>query len=254
MKKLIIALIILLPLIIGAIWAWKSKNESPAKTIVTYISAYNATKDMDATVAEAYPRDVIDFTLVAENWSDHAVADYITQIEVGGVTAASILLDTQGANYNSTRKTLFWAPVEIPPEGFVEKKFSVEVKDILPEGSEYILAAEYNNRIAINIAKGQVAGAILAEGASFTPVALAQVSGSNDSSNQTLSQNSGQSALNTNDNISQQQAGAVETGQALSAPRSGPTVLPSFVSGFFAVLITFWFKSNRSQALKSGLS
>lgn len=161
MRRTLIAVIILLA-VLGVIFALqknfdKKKDEAAANAIMS-IAVYNQTKNKDAQQSGAEPNDIIVYTLTAENPSDEVINEYVLEINTADISELAILIDAQGANYNSANNTLIWTTLDIPAKSSISKNFTVRVKESLPAGSDLVMTAKFNNEVLIKVADNQVAG------------------------------------------------------------------------------------------------
>ena len=122
------------------------------------ISAFNQTKNLDAATTQAAPNDVVVYTLTAQNQTDEVISGHVLEINIEDISKQAILIDAQGANYNSQANSLIWTPLDIPSKGSIEKKFTVRIKDPLPDENDLVMTAKFNNEVNVHLIKRQVAG------------------------------------------------------------------------------------------------
>jgi hypothetical protein len=158
-RKTIITIIALIAVLGILYWIQQSRdNDDASASTVQSVSAYNQTKNADATTVSANPNDVLVYTLTVRNTSDDVVSGYVVETNIEDISELATLTDAQGANYNENTKSLLWTPLDIPANGEIQKTFSVKVKDSLPTDSDLIMTTTYNNEVIVSVAKSQVAG------------------------------------------------------------------------------------------------
>lgn len=158
-KRTILGLIVLAAIVGIIFWIQdRNRNNDNGSETVLSVSAYNQTKNNDATQVKANPKDVVVYTLTAENQTDKVVSGYIVEVNIADITKYATLVDAQGANYNSSNNSLVWTPLDIPEKGAIEKKFTVKVKDEIPAGSDLSMTTKFNNEVKVAVAKPEVAG------------------------------------------------------------------------------------------------
>ncbi len=153
MSKAIAGVIVLLLILAGIIW-YVEKHKKDTKEVsgpVLSASAYNQTKNSGATSAAANPKDVIVYTLNAENQNDDVIAGYVLEVNISEVTDKSTLIDAQGASYNSATNSLIWTPLDIPAHGSIEKQFSIRVNSLPQNATNTVIKVKFNNEIDIGI-------------------------------------------------------------------------------------------------------
>jgi hypothetical protein len=155
MTKRTIITVIVLAVILGIIFLIQQLNreEEQGNNAVLSVSAYNQTKNDDAAKAAANPKDVIVYTLTAENQSNEPIRGFVFETNIADITELATLIDAQGANYNSGSNSLVWTPIDIPENGSVEKKFTVRIKDELPANSDLTMAVKFNNEVKVSVVR-----------------------------------------------------------------------------------------------------
>jgi hypothetical protein len=156
-RRTLISLIVLLLVVAGIIWFAVSRDkETP--TPVLSISALNQTQNRPASEADAYPQDLIVYTLTAENQNDDMIQGYIMEANISEITDKASLVDASGAAYNAGTNSLVWTPLDIPANESITKQFSVRVNP-LPSGTNSSqMKIRFNNELSINVAQPQVSG------------------------------------------------------------------------------------------------
>src|SRR3989344_4086125 len=102
-KKIAVGLILILVVAIGIVWVVATRQrapetrgeeqQQPASAAPTLsVPAFNQTKNTDAATAEAFPSDVIVYTLTAQNPSDQVAAGYVIEANISGVSDKSTLI------------------------------------------------------------------------------------------------------------------------------------------------------------------
>lgn len=158
-RNYVIGVIILLLAVAGISYAVhknrqnKSNNTNPNLSV----AVTNQTQNADGTKVTAHPKDVLVYTLRAENPTDEVIAGYVMEVGIANATANATLVDAQGANYNSSNNSLIWTPLDIPANGSIEKQFTLKVKDTLPANTaDRVIKVAFNNELTTNLsATGQ---------------------------------------------------------------------------------------------------
>ncbi|MGE5392993.1 MAG: hypothetical protein ACM3NH_04590 [Candidatus Saccharibacteria bacterium] len=160
MKRIliIVAVIIVVGAAIAlAVWQSNKNKDNQAADTVMAITAFNQTKNADATAAPASPKDNIVYTLTVENKGDKVASGYVVEVNIEDISQLATLIDASGANYNSANNSLIWTPIDIPSKGSIEKKFTVRVKDPLPANTDSVMTAKFNNEVSVQVKPGQTA-------------------------------------------------------------------------------------------------
>ncbi|MDP4001223.1 MAG: hypothetical protein Q8P83_03205 [bacterium] len=168
--RTIIIIVVLLVLlgIVFLIDQARQDDTSDVSNIITSVIAHNQTQGSDAVTVDARSQDFIAYTLTAENPTKKVIEGYVIEVDITDITELAILVDAQGANFNSDKKTLTWTPLDIPAEGKVDKQFTVRVKDDLPEGSDLVMITSFNNEVKVTVAEDKIAGTGISTNASST--------------------------------------------------------------------------------------
>ncbi len=161
MNKVTGIVLLVLIIVAGAIWYGFSRKEDEAdrNEPVLSVSAFNETKNTEASQAAAQPSDTIAFTLKAENPTAEVIPGYVLQADISNVANASTLVDAGGASFNSANNTLVWTPLDIGPNQSIESKFVVRVNDLPAGATTANMSIRYNNEVVIAVSKSAVAGA-----------------------------------------------------------------------------------------------
>src|SRR5262249_53194096 len=126
--KWLIALLILI--VAAAAVTWFVIQNRPTATPnlpVWSLSAFNQTKNSDATKVDANLGDTIVYTLLAENQADKTIPGYVLQIDISPIGDQTTIVDASGASFDAQTKTLSWTPLDIPAHESIQKQFSVKV-------------------------------------------------------------------------------------------------------------------------------
>ena len=95
-------------------------------------SASNTTQSIDdANNSTAQPNDVIEYTLTTTNTSKIAVNDYVVNENISDLLDYAIIKETNGGAVNG-ESILSWPAQILPAEGSIQAKFSVIIKDPIP--------------------------------------------------------------------------------------------------------------------------
>ena len=159
MTRRTIVTLIVLAVILGAIFLIQrlAREREDTTNAVLSATAFNQTKNADAATAQAAPRDVVIYTLKAENPSDRDISGFVFEASIADITELATLIDAQGANYNSSTNSLAWTPQDIPAKGSVEKKFTVRIKDSIPANSDLTASFTFGNEVKVAVSRSQVA-------------------------------------------------------------------------------------------------
>lgn len=156
-RRTIVSIIVLLLIIAGVIWLVNRKQSEPATPVLS-ISAYNQTKNADATTVTASPDDIVMYTLTAENQSDKTIPGYVVEAQISEITDKATLTEASGASYNSATDSLVWTPLDIPANDSITKQFTVRVNPTVAGSPSTAMKIKFNNELVVSIAPQQVAG------------------------------------------------------------------------------------------------
>src|SRR5258708_2545716 len=137
-------------------------------------SAYNQTRNVDATTVTAQPGDVILYTLRVQNRGNATATNFVFQDDLADVLELSRLNAFEGAAFDLGKLSLSWPAVSIPAGATVEKTFSVVVNSTSPAGSDNVMTNVFGNTVNVRVAR--VAGTFTAPhtgAGSMVSVALA---------------------------------------------------------------------------------
>ncbi len=123
-------------------------------------SAFNNTKNMDATTVLAEKENYITYTLVTTNTGNVAVYNYIVTDDLSGVLAYA---DIDGSDQLSKGYTLSGNNLSFPAQTIyanssVTNTFKVRVKYNLPNASNLSMVNTYGNTVTVRITAPQVLG------------------------------------------------------------------------------------------------
>jgi len=150
-KRTLAGLIVLLIILGGVIWL-TTKTTQKAEIITPVLS-------VRASTLSAHPQDTVVFTLSAENQTDTVIPGFVIEVDISQVTDKSVLLDAQGASYNSANNSLVWTPLDIPAHGLIQKQFTVRVNPLATGSMNPVMRITFNNELNIALSRLQVAGA-----------------------------------------------------------------------------------------------
>jgi hypothetical protein len=168
-RRTLITIVILLVVAALIFWYQQSrKDEDVAEDVTQSISAFNRTKNVDATTVTAAPNDELVYSLKVQNDTDEIISSYVVDTNIEDISELATLIDAQGANYNASTNSLTWTPQDIPANGAIERQFTVRVKENLPSDSDLLISARYNNEVLVSVGRGGVA---VTPSPSPTPVA-----------------------------------------------------------------------------------
>jgi hypothetical protein len=148
----IIRIVLTLAILGGLIWLaiyLNNKSEDEVLPPVLSVSSYNQTKNVDASVSMANPKDVIVYAIKATNPNDKIISGFVMEVSIDGIVEGATLTDAQGANFNSENNTLSWTPLDISASESMERQFTVRVKDVLP--ADKTLRITYGNEVVVNL-------------------------------------------------------------------------------------------------------
>jgi hypothetical protein len=152
----IIAILVIIAVVAGAAyWFWRVNRDTAdvEERITREVSAFNQSKDEDAELVTASPKDVIVYTLSVQNDSDETIEGYEVEVVIDDITEVATLIDASGANYNAANNSLVWTPLDIPGNGSIEKSFTVRIKDTIPPDSDLVMSVVFGNEAEIRIAR-----------------------------------------------------------------------------------------------------
>lgn len=160
-KRALAGLIVIIVIIGTVIWFARTHIKNP-ETIgpILSVSAFDQTRNVDIMYASVQVEDVIVYTLTAENKTNKVISGYVIETKIDQVTDKAVLLDAQGASYNSANNLLVWTPLDIPAYSLIQKQFTVRVNPIAASGPNPVMRITFNNQLNIPLSKPYVAGAV----------------------------------------------------------------------------------------------
>jgi len=119
-------------------------------------SAFNETKNIDATATPASKEDFITYTLTVQNTGNAPSTSYVVSDDLSNVLNLSTLVDNGGGTLNGN--VISWPGVIIQPGQTVTEHFRVRVNFFLPTNGSLSMTNTFGNTVIIPIQS--VAGAI----------------------------------------------------------------------------------------------
>lgn len=148
-SKTIIIVIVLLALLGLVFWWQEARQPEEKKEAISSVSAFNQTKNQDATQASL--GDLIVYTLNVENPNDKVLEGYVVEANILDLQEIANLIDAEGGNYNPTTGSLIWTPLDIPGKGTISKKIRVQVKTEIPANSDMVMRVKFGNEVAVAV-------------------------------------------------------------------------------------------------------
>jgi uncharacterized repeat protein (TIGR01451 family) len=121
-------------------------------------------KGENALQSKVRAGDLLEYTLVTYNGSDHPVTGYVVKDFIGDVTDYADVdysfLGEQGGTYDKQSKEIIWTNQQINPRQSTTKKFRVRMKNPLPSTNKPSAAStnfdckisnEYGNELTMNV-------------------------------------------------------------------------------------------------------
>ena len=149
--RTIAVIIVLLALVGVGIWAYQRGKKNNEQTATPVLSVSSST-------TTAKPTDTVVFTLIAENQTDEVIPGYVMEVNISEVTDKSVLVDAQGASYNSATNSLIWTPLDIPANGNIQKQLSVRVNPLAASATNTTMRIKFNNEATVALTNPVVAG------------------------------------------------------------------------------------------------
>jgi uncharacterized repeat protein (TIGR01451 family) len=112
-------------------------------------SAYNDTKNVDATTRAASREDYITYTLTVRNTGNSDATNYVFTDNLSGVLPLADMVDLGGGTL--VAQTLSYPAVTVPAGGTVSKTFRVRVKYFLSSSISYQMINTFGNTVVIVI-------------------------------------------------------------------------------------------------------
>jgi fimbrial isopeptide formation D2 family protein len=130
-----------------------------ASTSFTYSkSAFNDTKNVDATTVPADKEDFITYTLTATNTGNTTATNFVVSDDLTNVLNYASMVSLNGGTLNGN--TISWPAVTIAQNTSVQETFKVRVNYSLPTSYNNLqLVNTYGNTVTIQINNPKVLGA-----------------------------------------------------------------------------------------------
>ncbi len=127
-----------------------TSKPTPTKPhIVISKTAFNNTKNADATTVNAAREDYITYKLITKNDGDATARDYVISDDLSQVLPLADMVDLNGGKLNGN--TITYPATDIKPGETVVKTFRVRVKNSLASNLSYQLRNTYGNTVVINV-------------------------------------------------------------------------------------------------------
>lgn len=117
--------------------------------IVLSKTAYNNTKNMDATSVNADRGNYITYTLTTTNTGSATKNNYVISDDLSGILALADIVDLNGGKLSGN--TISYPSVDIKAGQTVTKTFKVQVKTTLAPSISYQLRNTYGNTVIITV-------------------------------------------------------------------------------------------------------
>ncbi len=123
-------------------------------------SAFNETKNVDATSVPADKEDYITYTLTATNTGNTQATNFVISDDLTNVLNYASMVNLNGGTLNGS--TITWPSVTIAPNTSVNETFRVRVNYNLPSSYNNLqLVNTYGNTVTIQINNPRVLGATI---------------------------------------------------------------------------------------------
>ena len=156
-RRTILSILVLLVAIAVVVWFVVNRNDEDAsENTELSLSAFNQTKNAEATTVAANPNDVLVYTLNVANTSDDVISSYVVETNIDDLSELATLTDAAGANYNASTNSLMWTPLDIPANGSIQKTFSIRVKETLPTDSDLVMSTAFGGNVDVAVAQPTV--------------------------------------------------------------------------------------------------
>jgi|GEM_PF-3563553 uncharacterized repeat protein (TIGR01451 family) len=123
-------------------------------------SAFNNTKNQDATIAPADRNDSITYTLTVSNSGNTPAGNFVITDDLSQVLPYADITDNGGGTLSGN--VISFPGIDVPANGSVTRSFEVRVKNSLSSTLGYVMTNSYGNTITIKINTPQVLGAYTA--------------------------------------------------------------------------------------------
>lgn len=121
-------------------------------------TAFNVTKNANATTVSANPGDIIVYTLYVRNPGSASLNSFVIEDNISDILELAEISDQGGAL--SVDSLIRWTAVTVPAGSEVNRSFRVRVREenLFPTGSDRIMVNVYGNEVRVNVA-GRILGA-----------------------------------------------------------------------------------------------
>ncbi|HYF04918.1 MAG TPA: hypothetical protein VEA59_01975, partial [Patescibacteria group bacterium] len=123
-------------------------------------SAFNDTRNADATTVAAQREDYITYTLTVRNTGNAAHNNFVVSDDLSGILPLADMVDLKGGSLNGS--TISYPAVNIAQGETVTKSFRVRVKSSLAPNLSYTMVNTYGNTVRVNINTPENPGPIIA--------------------------------------------------------------------------------------------
>jgi uncharacterized repeat protein (TIGR01451 family)/LPXTG-motif cell wall-anchored protein len=143
-------------------WVFVNSGSVQGGTVnLTYgKTAFNNTKNQDATAVVASEGDSITYTLTVSNNGNTPANNFIITDDLSQVLPYADMTDNGGGSLSGN--VISFPGITVPANGSVTKSFKVQVKSSLSGNLSYVMSNTYGNTITIRINIPQVLGAYTA--------------------------------------------------------------------------------------------
>jgi uncharacterized repeat protein (TIGR01451 family) len=123
-------------------------------------SAFNNSKNQDASAIAASTGDLITYTLTVSNSGNQPANNFVVTDDLSQVLPYADIVDNGGGNINGN--VISYPGITVPANGSVTRSFQVRIKSSLSSSLSYVMTNTYGNTVTIRINVPQVLGAFTA--------------------------------------------------------------------------------------------